>query len=450
MAEKTPAKRSQGALTTRKIPQKRSTNELLWKLTKKFFAQFGTAIVAVAVVAYMFLQLMLNVGTILNTEHATYANIAENAELRAYLFRDEKPIKTSAKGTACYLAEDGEKVRSGEAVAVTYSNPNDVAVRERIDNIDKRIEVLEQSSLSTGTSTTNITMLDNKINELTVSMVRQADANEFDKILREKEELLILLNRRRAIVQAESYKAEIEALRNERESLSNSLTGVSATTNAPESGYFYSGVDGYENSFTLESLENLTCESFDELGNAEADKNLIEDSAGKIVTSSTWYIAVAIDKRNAEKFHNGEQYPITFQYSNNTKVNMTLERRVSRTDRDMVVLIFSTKVMPDGFDYSRSQIVELPKAQHEGLRVSTSAIRVKDGKTGVYCVIGTKVVFKETTVIYTYGSNSVCEIPKNPAYPNRHDIAYSSGTYLSLHDAVVVDGNDIYDGMRLK
>ena len=87
---------------------------------------------------------------------------------------------------------------------------------------------------------------------------------------------------------------------------------------------------------------------------------------------------------------------------------------------------------------------------YEGIRVSNSAIRIKDGETGVYTVVGSKVVFKKTTVLYNYGSYSICAIPVNPAYPNRKDIAYSSGTELSLHDSVIIDGDDIYDGMRLK
>lgn len=129
---------------------------------------------------------------------------------------------------------------------------------------------------------------------------------------------------------------------------------------------------------------------------------------------------------------------------------MTLDRRITRTDKNMTVLVFSTKLMPEGFDYSRCQTVELPVATHEGIRVSNSAIRIKDGETGVYTVVGSKIVFKKTEVLYNYGSYSICAIPVNPAYPERRDIAYSSKTQLSLHDSVVTDSGEIYDGMRLK
>jgi hypothetical protein len=445
-----PEKQAPSAVATRRIAPKGAKRDKYIKLAKRFLAQFGTAIIAVALVAYIFLQLMLNVSVSIDRETATYASITDRAELEAFLFRDEQLIPAGASGTNCFLAEEGEKVRAGEEIAVTYSDPEDVKIQSRISEIDKRIDILERSSLALGASTTDIQKLDSEIDELVLSIIRQADNNDFDKVLREKEELLILMNRRQALIQSESYKDELENLKSERESLNSSLTGASFITTAPQSGYFYSTVDGYENSFTLERLESLTGEGFEQLSDSLPDKSVISSSAGKIVRSSTWYIAVALDKRTAETFRDGKSYPITFQYSNNTELNMTLDRRITRTDKNMTVLVFSTKLMPEGFDYSRCQTVELPVATHEGIRVSNSAIRIKDGETGVYTVVGSKIVFKKTEVLYNYGSYSICAIPVNPAYPERRDIAYSSKTQLSLHDSVVTDSGEIYDGMRLK
>ena len=449
-SNKLPTKPQPSAVATRRIQSKRPKSEKYIRLLKRFLAQFGTAIIAVALVAYVFLQLMLNVSVSIDRETATYASITDRAELEAFLFRDELLIPAGASGTNCFLAEDGEKVRAGQEIVITYSDENDVKIQARISEIDKRIDILERSSLSTGASTTDIQLIDSEIDKLVLSIIRQVDKNDFDKVLREKEELLILMNRRQALIQSESYAAELASLNRERESLTAQLTGASFITESTKSGYFYSTVDGYENSFTTETLAALTGEGFEQLANTLPDQSVISGSAGKIVLSSTWYIALALDKRTAETFTDGKNYPITFQYSNNTELNMTLERRIPRTDKDMTVLVFSTKLMPEGFDYSRCQTVELPVATHEGIRVSNNAIRMKDGETGVYTVVGSKIVFKKTTVLYNYGSYSICAIPVNPAYPNRRDIAYSSKTQLSLHDSVVTDGSDIYDGMRLK
>ncbi|MBR6562608.1 MAG: hypothetical protein IKK70_01565 [Clostridia bacterium] len=445
-----PAESKPNAVTTRRIKKQETKSQRLVRMAKRFFAQFGTAIIAVALVAYVFLQLMLNVSVSLDRETATYASITERAELEAFLFRDEFLIPEGASGTDCFLAEDGEKVRYGEDIVVTYSNPSDVEIQKRISEIDKRIDILERSSLSTGASTTDIALIDEEIDELVLSIIRQVDTNDFDKVIREKEELLILMNRRQSLIESESYGAELSALTNERKQLNERLSGESVITQSPKSGYFYSTVDGYEAAFTLDKLETLTGEEFEALSDATPNQSLISSSSGKIVLSSTWYIAVALDKRTAESFRDGTSYPITFQYSNNTELNMKLERRITRTDKDMTVLVFSTKQMPEGFDYSRCQTVELSTVTHEGIRISNSALRVKDGVTGVYTVVGSKVVFKKTTVLYNYGSYSICKIPVNPAYPNRKDVAYSSSTELSLHDSVIIDGDEIYDGMRLK
>lgn len=445
-----PEKQRPAAVATRRISSSTPKSSKYAKLLKRFLAQFGTAILAVALVAYVFLQLMLNVSVSLDRETATYASVTNRAELEAFLFRDELLIPAGASGTNCFLVDEGEKVRKGEEIVITYSDPNDVKTQSDINEIDKRIDILKRSSLSTGASTTDIQMLDTQIDELMLSIIRLVDNNNFDKVLRKKEELLILMNRRQALIQSESYAAELSSLQQRRQALTEQLTGASFVTESPKSGYFYSTVDGYENSFTVDALESLTGEGFEKLSESVPDKSIISGSAGKIVLSSTWYIAVAIDKRTAETFYDGKNYPITFQYSNNTELNMTLDRRITRTDKDMTVLVFSTKIMPEGFDYSRCQTIELPTATHEGIRVSNNAIRMKDGETGVYTVVGSKIVFKKTTVLYNYGSYSICAIPVNPAYPNRRDIAFSSKTQLSLHDSVVTDGDEIYDGMRLK
>ncbi|MBQ5837515.1 MAG: hypothetical protein IIW39_02470, partial [Clostridia bacterium] len=214
-----PEAKKENAVTTRRIKQQETKSDRFIKFAKRFFAQFGTAIMAVSIVAYVFLQLMLNVSVSLDRETATYVNITDRAELSAFLFRDEFLIPQGAEGTDCFLAEDGEKVRLGQDIVITYSDENDVKLQKRISEIDKRIDILERSSLTAGASTTDITLIDSKINELILSIARQVDENDFDKVLREKEELLILMNHRQALTHSDNYKSELNALRTEKESL---------------------------------------------------------------------------------------------------------------------------------------------------------------------------------------------------------------------------------------
>ena len=429
--------------------KKLNRREKLALYAKRFFAQFGTALLSASIVGYVFLQLMLNVGTMVEVESASYATISQKAELTAYLFRDEHVIPAGESGTACYLVSDGEKVMKGADIAVIYTEDDDAARQLRINEIDARIEVLNKSSVSDGASTTNVSLIDESIAGVTLAMIRDVDGNALDKALRDREELMVLFNRRHSLVHSVSYTAELSKLYNERTELVAAMHGESYVTKSPESGYFYSTVDGYENVFTSEAMETLTAETFETLSESVPDRALIAGSAGKIVDNSTWYIAVSLDKRSAEKFRVGREYPITFQYSNGAVLNMRVHRRVSRTDTDDTIVVFSTKVMPEGFDYSRCQTVELTKAEYAGLRISASAIRVSNGETGVFVVLGNRVAFKKAEVIYSYAGYCICKVPLNPDYPNQDDIAYNSRTELSLHDTVITEGSGIYDGMRL-
>ena len=419
------------------------------RFAKRFFAQFGTAIISVAVVSYVFLQLMLNVGALIDVENASYAKVKDAQELNAYIFRNEILIPSGGSGTDCYLVPDGEKVQINSPVVITYSDPSDAQAQAKINEIDKRITILEKSSLSSGEVTTSISKLDDEIDRLMLSMLKNVDRNSMSKVLREQEELLILMNRRQALVQSHSFSAELKKLYAEKEALKESQTGSFFTSTASESGYFYSSVDGYEDFFTKDALKNLTVDKFMELSESVPNKNIVESSSGKLVLGSEWYAAVGIGKREASYYDVGEICEITFQYSNNMKLKMELRKKITKTDSDTAVLVFSTKTMPESFDYSRRQTVELPVREYEGIKVPASSIRVNDGVTGVYTVLGSRVLFKKAEIIHEYGNYVICEIPKNPAYPNRHDVAYSSKEYLSLHDAVIVAGENIYDGKVL-
>ena len=61
-----PEKKAETAVATRRIKPQESKSDRFIKFAKRFFAQFGTAIMAVAVVAYVFLQLILNVSVSLD------------------------------------------------------------------------------------------------------------------------------------------------------------------------------------------------------------------------------------------------------------------------------------------------------------------------------------------------------------------------------------------------
>lgn len=418
---------------------------------KNFFAQFGSAVLLVGICAYLILQLTLGIGEVVDVEHTSYVTVQDTLRLDAYLFRDETPLFSGTSGTDCFLVGDGERVSKGTPVSITYVDETDASVQERITRINRMIRILEQSNLADGAQTTDLAVLDQRIEMLTVELLREVAEGDLSKAARSEEALWIEMNRRQALLDSDhDYTMQINLLKQERADLERSLRGRSVQVNAPDAGYFFGAVDGYETVFTMDALENLTVNGFLQLANSSADSRVLNDACGKMVHSAAWYIAVATDKRTASTYKEGASYDVLFPYSGSLTLSMKLDRKIVQTDLDTVVLVFESKELPESFDYSRTQTVQLVTQTYSGIRVSTDALRILDGVTGCYVLDGTRVVFKKADVLYRNEEFVVVSVPYNSVTGNRDDKAFISAEYISLYDTVITAGEDLYVGKVLQ
>ena len=191
-------------------------------------------------------------------------------------------------------------------------------------------------------------------------------------------------------------------------------------------------------------------DGFLRLASSSADSRVLNDACGKMVHSAAWYIAVATDKRTASAYKEGASYDVLFPYSGSLTLSMRLDRKIMQTDLDTVVLVFESKELPESFDYSRTQTVQLVTKTHAGIRVSTDALRILDGVTGCYVLDGTHVVFKKADILYRNEEFAVCNVPYNSVKENRDDKAFISDEYISLYDTVITAGEDLYVGKVLQ
>ena len=192
----------------------------------------------------------------------------------------------------------------------------------------------------------------------------------------------------------------------------------------------------------------MSMEEYITLESKLPDDTLISRSEGKIVTSVKWYITVCLDKRTVARLTEGksasDKYEIRFPYSDNTVVNMKLEKIVSQTNYDTAIMVFSSVTHIDSFNYTRSQPVEIISEYYSGLKIPVSAIRVVDGVTGIYTLDGTVVRFKTATVLNEENGYCICELPYED------DLNRLSEKALSLYDPVITSGVGLYEGKIIK
>ncbi|MDD4125722.1 MAG: HlyD family efflux transporter periplasmic adaptor subunit, partial [Eubacteriales bacterium] len=259
-------------------------------------------IAALCLMAYSAVQISLTVGDMVEVENAVYSTSSKSIPANAYIFRDEHPVIISGNGSACYFFSDGEKVPKNAEILRIYSLDTDAKIQEEINILNKKIAVLEKSSITKTYSTTDLESLDSSIAAKIYNIISAVGEGSLNMASLNEDDLLILMNRRTSVLTAAGgYDYVIDIYKSRITELQKQLTGSSSVFKTEKAGYFYSSCDGYENIFTTNSLDNITMEEYYSLESKLPDDTLISRSEGKLVTSVKWYITVCLDKKTISK-----------------------------------------------------------------------------------------------------------------------------------------------------
>ncbi len=412
---------------------------------KRVTQQVITIICAAFVVFYAVMQLSLNADTGVVTEHAFYSVVNDVIKANAYIFRDETTVMQSSGGTRSYSVKNGEKVKINTELCVTYAESDEALIQENINSLRQKLDLLNKSNIKTSSYSTDLVKVNGIISEYMLQMQRSVAGGDLAAANRSMDDLLLQMNRRLAIVSDDKnyYGDRISALERQVGELESQLDGIKVRTISPAAGYFYTGADGYENSFSVNALNNLDVEGFKELIQRKPSEAVLTGAVGKIAKSSKWYIAFSGIRRDSAYFEEGQSVKVIFPYNDNCQINMRFERAIGDTKSDEVVFVFSTNILPTDFNFTRMQEVNVIKNTIEGLKIRTTAIRNENGETGVYVLSSGRVYFKTAEILSETGGFYIVKLP------DPEDRSVRSSTKLSLHDTVITGGKNLYVGKVL-
>jgi putative membrane fusion protein len=422
---------------------------------KSVLSYFVSSLIAIAMIIYIGYHLISGLGQDITTVAANIDTYVESITFNAYIMRDEETLYTASNGTLNRLVADGEKVAAGCAVADLYSM-GDTNLRAVIGEIDEKIEALVSVTKSASYSLlSDIHKIDAQISEI-LRRIRKdtAERNIGDTLLASKE-LLAVINRRQLITgESDGFDDEIVELSRRREELISRMSGLATTVKTTKHGFYFYETDGYEKIFNARKIPDLTVEGFYELINSEPKQNPSEKgfAAGKMVYDYIWYAAVPTERGLLDYFTEGQLYNVTFTGSG-TSLSMNLDSIIlSESDDDpRAVLIFSSTVMPRGFDYTRMQQISVDVASYTGLRVPLSAIRIENGVRGVYILYGDTVYYRRINIILKREGYVLCsEDPLAGDDSQKDESPEAKIPYLKLYDTIITQGKNLHDGKIIK
>ena len=357
---------------------------------------------------------------------------------QAYLFRNEEVLTTDKAGLVDTLVENGTKVGKNVCVAKVWSTDASgdalAAAQLSLTRINRSIRILENSQLKPGTPLSEANKYRAEYTSLYREIAAAAEAGKLDRIPALEEKLLVALNRYVSLVgETDETKAHLQSLRDEKQSLIGDGAAVEVKSEA-SSGLFYDGgyVDGFENIFTTQALEDLTPESLHTL--IESTPTTPEgQTVGKLVYGYEWYLALELSPSVATDFRTGRGYRFTFPENDDATATLTLTKLV--TGADTVLAVFVCESNPNDFVFYRKQTVEITVGESEGFYIPETALVTQNGMTGVYVFEESTVRFRRADIIWRGEGYAIAALPGE-----------GSLTALRENDILIVSGNDLYEG----
>lgn len=427
------------------------------KYLKRVALYMLSVIGALGLIFYIIYHLVDGFTTDITTVTAELTTRQSIVSGDGYIFRDEKYVTASYSGTVNYIVRDGEKVSVDAPLAEVFSDSSGYSIRSELLSIEKRLSIINKSKVNSALTSPDTSSIDRQIADNYHSILSKIAEGKFSHAMRTSENLLIQMSKRQMITGEGVDLSVIEtSLTSRKNSLTSQLTGRSETVTASEGGYFFIGIDGYENIFSMNELENLTVSSFYSIISKDPVETTQGNGAtpiGKLLKSYKWYIALPMKKEEALDFSVGDTHTAIFSYNYDAELPVKVEKVLTEVSDDRAVVVFSCGMMPPSFNYLRAQAISVVTAEETGLRVPKTSVRMIDGVKGVYTLYGSTVVFKRINILLETDGYYIVSAEKPSDSEETADITGTDGfvaayaPYIKLYDQIIVSGRDLKDGM---
>ncbi len=380
-------------------------------------------------------QIVIYFGAPVRTETATLYTATDSIGFRGIYVRDEKIVSYNVDGIISYTHPDGAKVAKNSVIAQVYRNRNDIALQQQIDDLTAQRNVLADAQTLMGADTSQLESFSNQISEKHSRLIQCLYDEDYRTASSMKNDILDLQSKREIVKgSAVSYSSKVAEIDDRIAELRAKITSSPYDISIPETGYFVSRVDGYEEKLNSKSVFDLTVSEIERITSGDDRRENPNGVIGKLVSDYTWYMAAILDTvRLGTVFEGAEVYLRMGSSTQNVKAQIV---SLKRQPDGRSIAVFKCDMFLADFIGSRVVQARLLLEDYSGIMVPNSALRISDDGTtvGVYVRDGIVVKFKK-----------VRQVLSQEDYTLVADTSDIEG-YLSLYDNIIVEGRDLHDG----
>ncbi len=415
------------------------------------------AIFIIIYVAYVFISSVFDVDGV-DTEIATEMTATHSLHKDGIIVRDEKLIKSDNEGVISYVCRDGDSVAKNQEVAQVYESEEDALSNQEIDSIDSEIARIKKLNATASNGDLGIDTIDSQINNAIKDFNINIADRDFLNTNTYINNLTYLVTERMFVtgktVDIASRLTELEA---EKEELKSQTNKAVAEIKTPSPGCFASSADGYETVYDYDNVKSTNLSQYNKMKKAKP-KKISDDTVGKVITSTNWYIVCPITKEEALSLTTNtyETITVNMPYASTSSIPVTIEAINKDSNGGDCILVIKCDYMNSELATIRNENIEICLNTYQGIRVSKSALHddevkkttedengnVKTEKKkvqGVYVMYGNELQFKEVSIIYSGSDFVICD-------PSPDSDKLFNGETITLYDNIVVNGSDLKDG----
>lgn len=409
-----------------------STKRQLWRLLL-----LGLSVLALVYLVY---QVYLATHSAVRTEVARQATVNDTVSADLFVIRNEKYLEADTDGIIIPMVSSGSRVAAGEGVVAVFDDENAASRYAELEQVQENLNRYTRLSQQKNITAVNLSALGKRISGDIIDLCATVDSGDLSTMQTQVYDIRDqLIARQTATGEAVSLETKVTELESRRSALSGK-TQEYETLVSEQSGFFIDSADGYELSYPYSKVSEITTDDIKKLMKADPDE-IPEKVIGKVSSDFDWFLVCNLDADKAKNLKKGESVTIELPYSAVSSVTATVSSKSKADKKEKVAVVFKCNRMNAYIASLRKESGEIVLHTYTGLKIPTDAVRTnEDGEKGVYVLEGNIAKFKQLRTLYTEDDFLISGETAEEG---------EKGDYVSLYDAVILGGKELYDGKIL-
>lgn len=348
-----------------------------------------------------------------DTETAHIITVKNTVSGGGYILRRETVVKTETSGIFEPGLQNGSRVSRGGSVGVFTTGDLDKNLAEKLEEVTKRINEIKASGSVSDLYASDEARIFAAMRTMTEDIRENIRVGDFADAAKSTAQLEVLVEKKYDIENGSASDQLLVELEAEKYSLEQKIGGVRQEISAPESGFFYTELDGLEDKVDIKNIAGITNADIKGFEATLKSFDRSPNEAGKIADSYEWYLVASLHNDDLTELKVGQQ--VTLSVDESEFVNAQIVAINPDSTDFSAVVVRSDRELPGIYEKRTAQF-EICIAEHTGLYVPAAAIRVKDDVTGVYVMNRTnEVVFKCVKILMEEPDYYIVQTDYEPA-----------------------------------